>query len=42
MRCLVAPLDSAAADFQDVVVLVTLGQSVEELEEGELMAPLFD
>ena len=35
-------LDSSAADFQDAVVLVTLGKSPEELENAELLEAMYD
>ena len=39
-----ADLSDSRADFQDLVVLVTLGSSVEELENGPVtaLAALFD
>ncbi len=35
-------LSSSAADFQDVVVLVTLGESPEALNQAELMDAMYD
>lgn len=35
-------MSSSMADFQDVVVLVTLGKSPEELENAELMDAMYD
>ncbi len=35
-------LSSTAADFQDLVVLITLGESPEALEEGELADAAYD
>jgi len=35
-------LDSAAADFQDVVVLVTLGDSVQTLKNFDVITALYD
>lgn len=35
-------LSSSAADFQDLVVLVTLGKSPEELKNDELMETMYD
>jgi hypothetical protein len=35
-------LRSSAADFQDAVVLVTLGKSPEELDQAELMETMYD
>lgn len=37
-----ANLDSAAADFQDLVVLITLGKTPEELEQLELLDASYD
>jgi hypothetical protein len=38
----VTDIDSEAADFQDVVVLITLGESVAALQNGELLEALYD
>ena len=35
-------LESSAADFQDAVVLITLGKNPEELETAELMETMYD
>jgi len=35
-------LTSSAADFQDAVVLITLGKSPQELEQAELMSAMYD